>query len=99
MVLKKMIMSKKYSWIFFDLDGTLADSIPAMVAVYHNFLSEFKRSGTKEDFEELNGPSLSEVISILKARHHLIEDEAILINYYQNKISELYEKIHDFLKE
>ena len=86
-------MNKKYNWIFFDLDGTLADSIPAMYQVYLNFLTEFDKKGTKEEFEELNGPSLTEIISVLKTRYGLIDNDVFLMNSYKEKIQDAYKNI------
>jgi HAD superfamily hydrolase (TIGR01509 family) len=86
-------MNKKYSWIFFDLDGTLADSIQAMYQVYIDFLNGFDKRGTKEEFEKLNGPSLSEIVSILKTRYALIDDEVSLADTYRKKISDAYKNI------
>lgn len=93
MVFKRAIMTKKYNWLFFDLDGTLADSIPAMYQVYLDFLSKFEKRGTKEEFKELSGPSLSEIIPVLKTRHGLIDDEAFLIDFYKEKIWDAYKNI------
>lgn len=84
---------KKIDWIFFDLDGILADSIPAMYQVYLNFLNKFDKSGTKEEFEELNGPSLSEIVSILKTRYSLVDEEVFLIDFYKEKILDAYKNI------
>lgn len=86
-------MNKKYCWIFFDLDGTLADSIHAMYQVYLDFLNGFDKRGTKEEFEELNGPSLSEIVSVLKARYSLVDDESLLADVYRKKISDAYKNI------
>lgn len=86
-------MNKKFGWIFFDLDGTLADSIPAMCQVYQDFLNGFDKRGTKKEFEELNGPSLSEIVSVLKARYGLFDDEFLLADLYMEKISGAYKNI------
>jgi len=83
-------MNRKINWIFFDLDGTLADSIPAMYEVYISFLSKFGINGTKEEFEELNGPSLSEIVDILRTRHRLDSDKYFLIDLYKSKILDAY---------
>lgn len=85
--------NKKYNWIFFDLDGTLADSIPAMYQVYLDFLNEFNKRGTKEEFEELNGPSLPEIVSILKIRYGLVGDEVSLVDLYKKQILDAYKNI------
>lgn len=83
-------MNRKFNWIFFDLDGTLADSIPAMYEVYISFLSKFGIKGTKEEFEELNGPSLSEIVDILRTRHRLDSDKYFLIDLYKSEILDAY---------
>ncbi len=57
--------------LFLDLDGTLADSLSAMRGVYDSFLQEFEATPSGEEFEELNGPPLAEIIKILKNRHGL----------------------------
>jgi HAD superfamily hydrolase (TIGR01509 family) len=81
---------EKHVWIFFDLDGTLADSIPALHQVYLEFLGKFDKKGGKEEFEELNGPSLPEIVSILKARYGLVDENVSLINFYKEKILHAY---------
>ena len=86
-------MNRKFNWVFFDLDGTLADSIPAMYQVYLDFLSKFDKRGTKEEFEELNGPSLSEIVSVLKTRYGLVDDDVFLIDLYKEKILDAYKNI------
>jgi HAD superfamily hydrolase (TIGR01509 family) len=90
MALEREIMNRKFNWIFFDLDGTLADSIPAMYQVYIGFLNKFGINGTKEEFEELNGPSLSEIVDILRTRHRLDSDKYFLIDLYKSKILDAY---------
>ena len=86
MALEKEIMNRKFKWIFFDLDGTLADSIPPMYQVYLNFLTEFDKRGTKEEFDELNGPSLPEIVSVLKTRYRLVDDKNFLMDLYKGKM-------------
>lgn len=90
---KKEIMNRKYRWLFFDLDGTLADSIPALMQVYQDFLGTFGKSGTKEDFEVLNGPSLPQVVAVLKEKHQLLEDDQFLVDAYKNRIAAAYRNI------
>jgi len=83
-------MNRKFDWIFFDLDGTLADSISVMYQVYLDFLSDFSKKGTREEFDELNGPALLEIVAVLKSRYKLTEDKDSLVNFYKNKISASY---------
>lgn len=86
-------MNKKCNWIFFDLDGTLADSIPAMYQAYLNFLSKYDKKGTREEFEELNGPALPEIVSILKTRYGLVGDVVELMDLYRKQIFDAYKNI------
>lgn len=84
-------MGKRFQWIFFDFDGTLVDSVPAMYRIYLEFLKKFDRIGTKKEFLELNGPALPEIVSILKKRHGLQENESSLIALYKKAIARDYE--------
>lgn len=57
--------------ILIDLDGTLVDSHPALYQVYTNFLSTYGVKGSKEEFNSLIGPSIDEIVEILKKKHNL----------------------------
>jgi len=79
-------------WIFFDLDGTLIDSVDMMYNVYMEFLREFGKTGSEEEFSELNGPSLKEIISYLKGRYEIPKSLRELVERYENKINKKYEE-------
>jgi len=57
--------------LFLDLDGTLADSLPALRHAYHGWLAGFGRQGSDEEFEACNGLPLPEVVRVLRAAHGL----------------------------
>jgi beta-phosphoglucomutase-like phosphatase (HAD superfamily) len=57
--------------ILVDFDGTLADSIAALKSTYFEFLTARSRQGSNEEFSELNGPSLKEIVARLSERHQL----------------------------
>jgi HAD superfamily hydrolase (TIGR01509 family) len=59
------------SAVFFDLDGTLRDSISALRRAYFDFLAGFGCTGSDAEFDALNGPSLSEIAVRLAEAHHL----------------------------
>jgi HAD superfamily hydrolase (TIGR01509 family) len=59
------------SAVFFDLDGTLRDSIGALRRAYFDFLAGFGCTGSDAEFDALNGPSLSEIAVRLAEAHHL----------------------------
>lgn len=83
-------MNRTPEWIFFDLDGTLIDSIPALYKAYSDFLDAYGIQATQEEFHRLNGPSLQEIIAILKRDHNLLPDEPSLYEQYQQIIARLY---------
>ncbi len=85
-----MAILNKYEWIFFDMDGTLADSINQMYGIYQDFLKEHKLHGTLGEFSKLNGPSLKEIVSYLKKRYTLKENMNKLMVQYEKKMIEAY---------
>lgn len=76
--------------LLLDLDGTLADSLPAMRAAYERFLAEHGRRGSDQEFDRLNGPSLPEIVAILRAAHVLADPEAALLARYRTLVAEHY---------
>ena len=84
-----MIM-KKYEWVFFDLDGTLADSLDSLYNVYLNFLKKYGFKGNKEEFEKLNGPALIEIISYFKKKYNISESEPALLKAYEKDMEYAY---------
>ena len=86
-------MNDTRRWVFFDLDGTLADSLPGMYRAYENFLGGYERQGTRDEFEELNGPSLPEIVAILKTRYGLTDGEDALMAAYKKHILDVYRHI------
>ncbi len=57
--------------LFLDLDGTLADSLPALRIAYDAFLQGFGKSGNDAEFTRLNGPKLIEIVTELIKSHSL----------------------------
>lgn len=78
--------------VFVDMDGTLLDSISGLYQVYISFLNKFGAKGTKAEFNELNGPSLPEIITTLKARHDLPGSKQNLIQQYRSMFHDFYAK-------
>ena len=79
--------------IFFDLDGTLADSVPVLRDAYTDFLSAIGVSGSTGEFEGLIGKNLSEIVHVLKNRHALAESESDLVASYRNTVDTAYTKV------
>jgi len=65
--------------LFLDLDGTLADSVPALRHAYEAWLASSGRRGSDAEFESCNGLPLPEVVARLRAAHGLPEPPAALL--------------------
>lgn len=76
----------KYDWVFFDFDGTLVDNLNVMYQVYEKFLNEFGHSGNQNEFSNLNGPTISQIVNYLKKKYSLPDSEKILFEKYQQKV-------------
>lgn len=76
--------------IFLDMDGTLADTMPALRFVFDLFLTERGATPTDSEFRRLLGPSLREVIADLKKTHGWSESEDVLLAQYNDLIAKNY---------
>ena len=78
------------SCVFVDLDGTLADSLTVLWDLYCDFMDLIGREGTREEFAELNGPSLPEVVAILQERYQIPGNIDELVGYYMTEVRRRY---------
>ena len=86
-----MGVRKNLSWLFFDLDGTLADSVEAIYQAYLTFMSWLGLKGRREEFSTLlNGPSLREIVAILRDRHDLGDQASDLLDSFRECVKESY---------
>lgn len=76
--------------VFFDLDGTLVDSIPILKQTYFDFLEKHGVAGSEDEFQTLNGPALREVIRILKDRYGFVKDSDTLLIEYLDILKDKY---------
>ncbi len=74
----------------FDLDGVIVDTLSSLYRVYLEFLGDLGIKGNNEEFNQLNGPSLTEIISFLKEKYHLSQGKEELLERYDQKIKESY---------
>lgn len=74
--------------LLLDLDGTLADSLTALKAVYYSFLAGFGARGDEAEFQRLNGPPLVKIVELLKASRGLPGEEAELLEQYTGMIQQ-----------
>jgi len=73
--------------LFLDLDGTLADSLPALRSAYHGWLAGFGRQGSDEEFEACNGLPLPEVVRTLRAAHGLEGEPSALGHAFLRQVA------------
>ena len=78
--------------IFFDLDGTLCDSMPVLYASYSKFLEDFQVNASKEEFETLIGPSIEEIVQVLIEKHELPLSYEHAKGAYKKHLYEAYAK-------
>jgi HAD superfamily hydrolase (TIGR01509 family) len=76
--------------ILLDLDGTLADSLPAMRRAYGEFLRQLKIEPTDAEFDSLNGPTLEEIVHRLSVSHRLGAEEPQLLAIYLQIVAQSY---------
>jgi HAD superfamily hydrolase (TIGR01509 family) len=76
--------------ILFDLDGTLAASLPMMKKVYYSFAKLYGFEGSDAEFTYLNGPSLKEIVKYLQIRYSLDDKYENLFEAYSKLIHEEY---------
>jgi beta-phosphoglucomutase len=76
--------------VIFDMDGVLLDSMEALRGAYDAFLSDFGLSGDSDEFAELNGPTVPEIVRALRARHRLTGDEGVLSETYLAHLDDAY---------
>jgi HAD superfamily hydrolase (TIGR01509 family) len=83
-------MIQNFKAIFFDLDGTLADTMPLLYSVYREFLHRYGHEGSQEEFTSLIGPALYEVVDWLNKKYHLGVDTPALLHEYRKLLFERY---------
>lgn len=57
--------------VIFDMDGVLVNTLQALYDIYLNALSNQGVQGSRDEFNEMNGPHMEDVVSILSQRHNL----------------------------
>jgi HAD superfamily hydrolase (TIGR01509 family) len=85
-----MIKGMALKGVFFDFDGTLANSIDVMSKAYEMFLFEHSLQPSQSEFKKLNGPPLRVVVNQLKNKYKLPHKTEFLLNQYNEIIDKLY---------
>lgn len=74
--------------LFLDLDGTLADSLPAMEAAYRALLRRFGREGSAAEFQSLNGPPATVIVERVAKAHALAVPREELLAIYRELVAQ-----------
>ena len=95
---------KTVSHLFLDLDGTLINSLPKLQRIYHDFLSDYKLKGSKQEFSELKTSSIEKLIEYFKFKYMMDLPTHRLKKEYEDYLQKHYFKaplfrgVRDFLK-
>jgi UDP-4-amino-4,6-dideoxy-N-acetyl-beta-L-altrosamine N-acetyltransferase len=84
------VMPPKYTHAFIDMDGTLIDSIGCLYQTYSDFLAFYGAQGNRDEFDSLNGPTIPQVVEILKKNHNIIESSSALYTHYTQFLAQSY---------
>ena len=84
------MINRQTKALFFDMDGTLADSLAVLEQVYYLFLQSHGFVGSKAEFDSLNGPPLDQVVAILKEKYDLVGSTEQLFDQYMSLVADLY---------
>ena len=76
--------------LLMDLDGTLANTLPVLYSVYQTLLRRYGIEGSREEFQQLNGPSLDEIVTSLKEKHQISADSIEFLDIYQTLLKSQY---------
>lgn len=78
------------SGLLLDLDGTLADSLGVMRAVFGRFISAHGRGDRDTEFERFNGPPLKRIVTQLRDELGLDQSVEDLLAEYCGLLDEAY---------
>lgn len=76
--------------VLLDFDGTLVDSVKALVEVFHRFVETVCLEQSDFDMVKLNGASIAEIVSVIQSSCKLKVPERGMIDLYVSMIGEVY---------
>ena len=82
--------------VFFDLDGTIADSLTLLRQVHAELLAAHGIEVSEGEFEDLNGVPLFEMVRLIKKRHPIEVTANSLLADYSGRIDVAYGKLKPF---
>ena len=83
---------KSVKTLFLDLDGTLVNSLPRLKLIYQDFLHDFEKEGSHEEFSQLKTSSFDKIIKHFKTKYKLIPSSFELKKEYESYIEKHYFK-------
>lgn len=87
-----MTAPAKTKTIFIDMDGTIVDSHPLLLEAYLDFMRQMGKTGSQEEFQELVGPTICEVVAILHKRYAMKDSVDELAKKYCRILEQIYQK-------
>jgi HAD superfamily hydrolase (TIGR01509 family) len=82
--------------VLIDFDGTLINSLDSLYKSYCELLGFYGHTGKKEEFNSLNGPSIIEIVKILKTKYGLFDEENDIYERYTEIIKRNYNNADAF---
>lgn len=76
--------------VLVDFDGTLADSYPRLYLAYKTFMELNGKVANMDDFKELIGYTLPEVVEKISEKHHLKSPPQQLLESYRTIMKQVY---------
>ncbi len=76
--------------LFLDLDGTLVNSLPYLRQLYFDFLKEYEKKGSREEFLHLKKNSIESLIDYCKKKYALVPPLQELKKKYQEQLGKFY---------
>lgn len=89
--ISKGLSLRSKTLILVDFDGTLVDTMDALWKCFQQFLNKYGVKATRTEFKKLIGPSISEIVSILKEEYQLKPSKSSLEKEYRSLVSQAYE--------
>lgn len=81
-------MNDRTRHILFDMDGTLASSLPVMRDIYRQFLESHGVQGSEAEFQHMNGFALPQIVAHLKQTHALVPPVSALHHGYRGMMDQ-----------
>lgn len=84
------MITSEIDTVLFDLDGTLVNSIGILQETYFGFLAMYGATGSLEEFNTLNGPSLKEIVEYLRTKYSIPMDAEDVMTGYISVLKDAY---------